>query len=63
MALNRANGVFSPKMFNHDVFDTGRKYHHKPHKKEKISFARLQQDDFEIIEFLITVTESGLLDE
>ena len=62
MALNTFTGVFSEVMFHPDVFDTGTGGS-KLISSDDFMRDRIRQEDFEIIEFIIAVTESGQLDE
>ena len=66
MALNRNNGVFSETMFHPTVFDTGAAGRSRAWQKEKYKYdlyrhARLE--DEEIVEFILAVTTSGILED
>ena len=64
MALNRSNGVFSPTMFHPTVYDTGPIGHPVREEEDGFDFYRhAKREDEDILEFILTVTTSGILEE
>jgi len=59
------DGIFSEKIFHHDIYDTGwknREWLGKSDEKRN-ELKQLLQDDYEILEIIITSVTSGILEE
>lgn len=65
MALNRFTGVFSETMFHPTVYDTGTGSSRPPidEQKQFDYHKHALREDEEIIEFILMITTSGILEE
>lgn len=66
MSLVKHGGVFSQRMFHQKVYDTGGRSKPRFDDDEQLGFDYYRhalREDIEIIEFILAVTTSGMLED